>query len=188
MEPGVPRLERTYGWVLVRLTAACPVGALLSKLQRVSQTLLALCPEGEEAGTRRVRVRRFLGIEESSRNWSAAMVLEHLAIVGRHVITLTESLCAGRPSSWVLRSRDVKPTGALTRQETAAAFEAMVRAYVELLRSEGNAIRSPMRHQHPWFGALRIKQWLAFMTLHHMVHVPHIEAIAAAVGVTDTSH
>jgi hypothetical protein len=115
------------------------------------------------------------------------MVLEHLAIVGRQVITLTEALCAGPPSSWVLRTRDVKPTGALTRQETAAAFEAMVRDYVELLRSKGNAIRSPMRHQHPWFGALRIKQWLAFMTLHHMVHVPHIEAIAAALGVTDTS-
>ena len=63
----------------------------------------------------------------------------------------------------------------------------MVRAYVELVRSQGNAISSPMRHQHPWFGALRNKQWLAFMTLHHMVHVPHIQAIAAAVGVTDTS-
>ena len=94
---------------------------------------------------------------------------------------------AWRPALWVLRTRDVKPTGALARQETAAAFEAMVRAYVELVRSEGIAFRSPMRHQHPWFGALRIKQWLAFMTLHHMVHVPHMEAIAAAVGVTDTS-
>jgi hypothetical protein len=83
-----------------------------------------------------VLVQRFAGIEESSRNWSGAMVLEHLAIVGRHVITLTEALCAGRPSSWVLRTRDVKPTGALTRQETAAAFEAMVRAYVELVRSK----------------------------------------------------
>ena len=175
--------------------AMLPVETLLVRFQRVSNTLLALCPEREAAGTRRVLVKRFVGIVESSRNWSGAMVLEHLATggntrhhtVGTHVITLTEALCAGRPSSWVLRTRDVKPTGALTRQETAAAFEAMVRAYVELPRSEGSAIRSSMRHQHPWFGALRIKQWLAFMTLHHMVHVPHIKAIAAAVGITDTS-
>jgi len=184
---GVAFFERAYGWVLVRVVAVLPVETLLVRFQRVSNTLLTLCPEPEAAGTRRVLVRRFAGIEESSRNWSGAMVLEHLTIVGRHVITLTEALCAGRPSSWVLRTRDVKPAGALTRQETAAAFEAMVRAYVELMRSEGDAIRSPVRHQHPWFGALRIKQWLAFMTLHHMVHVPQVEAIAAAVRITDTS-
>jgi len=184
---GVPFFERAYGWVLVRVVAMFPVETLLVRFQRVSNTLLALCPEQEAAGTRQVLVRRFAGIEESSRDWSGAMLLEHLAIVGRHVIALTEALCAGRPSTWVLRTRDVKPAGALTRQESAAAFEAMVRAYVELVRSEGIAFRSPMRHQHPWFGALRIKQWLAFMTLHHMVHVPHMEAIAAAVGVTDTS-
>ena len=186
-QSGVPFFEQAYGWVLVRVVAMLPVKTLLVRFQRVSNTLLTLCPEREVVGTRRVLVQRFTGIEESSRNWSGAMVLEHLAIVGTHVIALTEALCAGRPSSWVLRTRDVKPTGALTRQEAAAAFEAMVRAYVELVHSQGNAISSPMRHQHPWFGALRNKQWLAFMTLHHMVHVPHIQAIAAAVGVTDTS-
>ena len=184
---GVPFFERAYGWVLVRTVAMLPVEALLVRFERVSNHLVARCPEREAAGTRRVLVQRFAGIEESSRNWSGAMVLEHLAIVGRHVITLTEALCEGRSSPWVLRTRDVKPTGALTRREAAVAFEAMVRAYVELVRSEGSAIRSPLRHQHPWFGALRIKQWLAFMTLHHMVHVPHIEAIATAVDVTDTS-
>ena len=183
---GVPFFERAYGWVLVRIVAMLPVEMLLVRFQRVSNTLLVLCPE-LEAGTRRVLVQRFVGIEESSRNWSGAMVLEHLAIVGRHVTALTEALCAGHASSWELQTREVKPAGALTRQETAAAFVAMVRAYVEIVRSKGNAIRSPMRHQHPWFGALRVKQWLAFMTLHHMVHVPHMEAIAAAVGVTDTS-
>jgi hypothetical protein len=172
---GAPFVEWAYGWVLVRVIAMLPVETLLDRFQRVSNTLLALCPEREAAGTRRVLVQRFAGIEEGSRNWSGAMVLEHLTIVGRHVISVTEALCAGRPSSWVLRTRDVKPTGELTKLETVAAFEAMVRAYVELVRSEGNAIRSPMR----------IKQWLAFMTLHHMVHVPHIEAIAAAVGATD---
>jgi len=181
MEPGVPRLERTYGWVLVRLTAACPVGALLSKLQRVSQTLLALCPEGEEAGTRRVRVRRFLGIEESSREWSGAMVLEHLTIVGRHVTDLVPELCAGRPASWVLKTSEVKPTGALTRKESASAFEAMVGEFIQGVREAGDGLRSPARHLHPWFGALRCTQWVAFMTLHHMVHVPHLRAIRAAV-------
>jgi hypothetical protein len=182
-QSGVPFFERAYGWLLVRVVAMLPVERRLVRFQRVSDTLLTLCPEQDEAATRQVLVPRFVGIEQSSRNWSGAMLLEHLAIVGRHVITLTEALCAGRPSSWVLRTSDVKPTGALTRQEAAAAFEAMVRAYVELVRLAGNAIRSPMRHQHPWFGALRVKQWLAFMMLHHMVHVPHLEAISAAVAV-----
>ena len=88
---GVPFFERAYGWVLVRVVAMLPAEPLLARFQRVSDTLVALCPEREAAGTRRVLVRRFAGIEESSRNWSGAMVLEHLAIVGRHVITLTEA-------------------------------------------------------------------------------------------------
>jgi hypothetical protein len=180
-EFGIPRLERTYGWVLVRLTAACPVETLLSKFQRVSGTLLVLCPQEEQTGTRRVRVRRFPGIEESSREWSGAMVLEHLTIVGRRVIELIPDLCAKRASSWVLRTRDVKPTGALTRKESVSAFEAMVREYVQGVSEAGEGLRSPARHPHPWFGALRCKQWVAFMTLHHMVHVPHLRAIRAAV-------
>jgi DinB family protein len=184
---GVPFFERAYGWVLVRVVAMLPVETLLVRFKRVSDTLLADFPGREASGTRRVSVKRFVGIEESSRNWSGAMLLEHLAIVGRQVNALTEALCAGHPSSWVLQTRDVKPTGALTRQEAADAFEAMVRAYVELVRSEAKAFRSPMRHPHPWFGELRVKQWLAFMTLHHMVHVPHMKAISAKVGVTDTS-
>ena len=169
-------LARAVEQSSVRLLVQVPSATVQSR--RINAIRIPVCTTGRPQG---------LGCSPRRRTWSGAMVLEHLATVGTHVITLTAALCAGRPSSWVLRTRDVKPTGALTRQETAAVFEAMVRAYVELLRSEGNAIRSSMRHQHPWFGALRIKQWLAFMTLHHMVHVPHIKAIAAAVGITDTS-
>jgi hypothetical protein len=180
-QSGIPPLEWTYGWLLVRLTAACPLGMVLSKLERVSETLLALCPEGEEAGTCRVRVRRIPGIEESSREWSGAMVLEHLTIVGEHVIELIQDLCAERRSTWVLRTQDVKPTGALTRRASASAFEEMVRDYVRCVREAGDGLRSPARHMHPWFGPLQCKQWVAFMTLHHMVHVPQQRAIRAEV-------
>ena len=62
---GVPFFERAYGWVLVRVVAMLPVETLLVRFQRVSNTLLALCPEREAAGTRRVLVQRFAGIEES---------------------------------------------------------------------------------------------------------------------------
>ena len=181
LEDGIPRLERAYGWVLVRLAATCPVGTLLSKFQRVSGTLVALCPEGEEAGTCRVRVRRVPGIENSSREWSGAMVLEHLTIVGASVTGLIQHLCAGRSSSWVLRTRDVKPTGALTRKESVAAFEVMVGDFIRRVTEAEGGIRSRTLHQHPWFGALRCKQWVAFTTLHHMVHVPHLKAIRTAV-------
>ena len=180
-DAGIPRLERTYGWMLVRLAAACPVGTLLSKFERVSGMLVALCPDGEDAGTCRVRVRRFPGIENNSRDWSGAMVLEHLTIVGRHATELIRELCRGRTSSWVLRTQDVKPNGGITRARSVAEFEAMVGEYVRRVRHAEDGIHSPTRHPHPWFGALRCKQWVAFMTLHHMVHVPHMEAIRAGV-------
>ena len=181
-DTGIPRLERSYGWLLVRLAAACPVGTLLSKFERASGTLVALCPDGEDAGTCRVRVRRFTGIENSSRDWSGAMVLEHLTIVGRQTTELIRELCHGRSSSWVLRTTDVKPEGEITRARSVAGFEDMVGEYVRHVRQAAGGIDSPTRHPHPWFGALRCKQWVAFMTLHHMVHVPHMEAIRAGVN------
>jgi hypothetical protein len=53
---GVPFFERAYGWVLVRVVAMLPVETLLVRFQRVPDTLLALCPAREAAGTRRVLV------------------------------------------------------------------------------------------------------------------------------------
>jgi hypothetical protein len=182
---GVARAQRAYGWVLVRVAAACPIGVVLSKLERVSASLVALCPTGGEAGAelavRRVLVRRMTGIEDSSRFWSGAMVLEHLTIVGVKVKELVTELSQGRPSSWVLRTQDVKPAGVQTRAESVAAFEGMVRDFVACVRGMGRGLSSPTLHQHPWFGPLRCRQWVAFVMLHHMVHVPQMRAIREAV-------
>jgi hypothetical protein len=175
-DAGIPWLERTYGWMLVRLAAACPVGTLLSIRARVGDAGGSL----SDGGRRHVPGGAALGIENSS-GMVRAMVLEHLTIVGRHATELIRELCHGRTSSWVLRTQDVKPKGGITRARSVAGFEAMVGEYVRRVRQAEDRIHSPTRHPHPWFGALRCKQWVAFMTLHHMVHVPHMEAIRAGV-------
>jgi hypothetical protein len=180
---GVPAGERVFGWWLVRVAAACPVGVLLWRLERVSAALVAVCPggeggvEGEEKGTRRVLVPRNMGIEDSSRFWSGAMVLEHLTIVGRAVTALVGDLSRGRGSSWVLRTQDVKPAGGQTRAGAVAAFEGMVREFAGCVRGAGRGLSSRTRHQHPWFGPLRCRQWVAFVPLHHMVHLKQMIAI-----------
>ena len=176
---GLPTFERVYGWCLVRLAAACPVRSILSRFERVSAELVSLCPSGEEAATRQVLIPRVTGIEDSSRFWSGAMVLEHLTIVGRRVTPLLAELAQGRDLPWVQRTQDVKPQGGLKRAQSVSDFESMVRDYLSWSRA--TPLSSRIRHQHPLFGRLNCRQWVAFMTLHHMVHVPHMKAIRAGV-------
>jgi len=164
-----------YGWCLVRLTAALPLRAILSKFERASASLISLCPAGEDEATRQVLIPRVTGIEDSSRFWSGAMVLEHLTIVGRRVTPLLVEIAQGRDLPWVLRTQDVKPRGGLARAQAVSDFKAMARDYLAWARS--TPISSRTRHEHPFFGKLNCRQWVAFMTLHHMVHLPQMKAI-----------
>jgi len=108
------------------------------------------------------------------------MVLEHLTIVGRRVTHLLAEMATGRDLPRVLRTQDVKPQGGLTRAQSVSDFESMVRDYLTRARSTPHSSRA--RHQHPFFGSLSCRQWVAFMTLHHMVHLPQMKAIRAAVA------
>src|SRR5207344_2733691 len=57
----------------------------------------------------RVLIRRIRAIEDSSRNWSVAMTVEHLNIVGNGVRQIIAELRAGRVPERVTRVQDVKP-------------------------------------------------------------------------------
>src|SRR5262245_33569829 len=59
----------------------------------------------------RVLIRRFAGIEDSSRFWSAAMTVEHLNIVGSGIRRIISSLRRGKVPDRVTRVEDVKPRG-----------------------------------------------------------------------------
>jgi len=133
--------------------------------------------------TERVLIRRFPGIEDSSRYWSAAMTVEHLNIVGtgiRHAIAV---LRRGEVPTGPARIEDVKPKGEVEPTTVRAEF-------VQLLADFASVKEPPIprgegpRYTHPWFGLMDAYQWHCLVCVHQGLHRKQIEAIRVGLGVS----
>lgn len=132
---------------------------------------------GDELLRRRVLVPPLVGLEDSSRYDSYAMVLEHLTIVGHAVARIVVDLSHGRRHTVALRPAEVKAQGLAEPTEVVAGYREMLAAFRHAALDAGADRRSPLRHEHPWFGALDAYQWLCFCTLHQVVHLKQARAI-----------
>ena len=130
--------------------------------------------------TERVLIPRVRGMEDSSRNWSAAMTVEHLNIVGRAFLNVIASLRAGNIPARKVSTADVKPRGEETPEETRAKF-------VQLLADSATADKLPPMlpgvgpsYLHPWFGPMEAHRWHALNGIHQGIHRQQLEAIRTA--------
>jgi hypothetical protein len=130
----------------------------------------------------RVLIRKFAGIEDSSRYWSAAMTVEHLNIVGAGIRQTIRSLRRGKVPSRQARIEDVKPQGETAPAEVRSAF-------VRLLADAASAAAEPPMlpsegppYAHPWFGPITGHQWHCLLGIHQGIHRRQIEAIRAGLG------
>ena len=154
----------------------------IQNFDKESKKIQALC-EGfsDEQLTEKHLIKRLQGLEDSSRYWSIAMVLEHLSVVnslmGQVVVALAtnSSALASAPKRG---TADVKPEGIVSASEAKARFEA-VRVEVLTNVSAVDANLNPdKKHSHPWFGPLNARQWLIFLSLHGNIHRRQIIAIS----------
>lgn len=146
--------------------------------QREGQKVLALfdaLPAGRR--TEPVLIPRLRGMEDSSRNWSAAMTVEHLNIVGTAFLGIIASLRAGKVPTGRASTADVKPRGQETPEETRAKF-------VQLLADSAGADQLPPllpgvgpRYGHPWFGPMEAHRWHVLNGIHQGIHRQQLEAI-----------
>ena len=132
---------------------------------------------GNELVRRRVLIPPLVGLEDSSRYDSYAMVLEHLTIVGHAVARIVVDITHGRRHTVALRTAEVKAEGLAAPSEVAAGYREMLAAFRHAALDPGADRRSPLRHDHPFFGALDAYQWLCFATLHQVVHLKQARAI-----------
>lgn len=178
-------------WQVVPVRLTLPVLPLLipprkalAKADAVGRTLVEQVEGlGDRAGER-VLIKPMPFLEDSSRNWSAAMVLEHLAIVGGVVAGVIETLTGGESIPSLLGTADVKPTGTLTPadaigqfREMDGAYQAASRALIDAMRLAKPRAKAP----HPWFGRLDARQWCAFEAIHRKVHLGQVRAIAGGI-------
>ncbi|MFZ2972705.1 MAG: hypothetical protein WA049_08705 [Ferribacterium limneticum] len=176
---GLPTLERWISRTLLQvLRTFLSKDALTRWLRRETETVLALAASLPPAlACLPVIVPRVTGLEDSSRGWSANMVLQHLVIVDTGIRQLAKALADGNSFGRELRIAEVKPE--LTAgAEQHAQLRAAVGDYARLIDRLGD-LRSPLRHAHPWFGQLDLRGWHALAAMHTLAHRRQMQHIVA---------
>jgi hypothetical protein len=127
--------------------------------------------------TRRVLVPPMQGLEDSSRNWSAIMVLEHLLITHEGMKTVLLALSHGKTLDHVVDTAKVKPAGERSPQETLADFKRVAASLTGEIDGSVGDRNAPQRHLHPWLGPLTAHGWHNLMPMHTGIHRRQLQAI-----------
>ncbi|MEA3641402.1 MAG: DinB family protein [Lamprobacter sp.] len=179
---GVSWLERQLLGAGIRAAARFYGKDRLTQLFRQeAERAIALARGLSEAqGRQRVRVERFIGIEDSSRDWSVYMTLEHLVIVNTAIAAILPQLYSGSLVGTQVKIEEVKPVPE-AGPEQIDDLVALVERYSHIVEKLGN-LRAGARLPHPWFGALSAAQWHALAAIHNSTHRRQIERIKQALG------
>ncbi|HMO20532.1 MAG TPA: DinB family protein [Candidatus Melainabacteria bacterium] len=127
--------------------------------------------------TTRALIPRLRGLEDNSRYWSVAMVLEHLAIVGGGIKEAVIDLTRGGTDKKPVTIKDVKPDSKTPPEQCIQSFKAMSESF--LLQIDPGALDNhpEATYPHPWFGPMTARQWYILAGRHQAIHRHQIEQI-----------
>jgi len=168
---GFPLLKRTvsFEWAL-------------EHFEREGRRIVELtAPFDEEALFTRVMVPPLFGLEDNSRYYSVAMVLEHLLIVGNALQNRIPALSRGEKLAQEVRIENYKPYTDIG-PDVVTRYRAFVGYFREKLLEKMDDIYRENRHEHPWFGPLNPKEWMVMGAIHQTVHRRQIEAISKRIS------
>jgi len=171
---GVPAYQRLAGkYVLLPAwRRIAPPRRAPTVLERQGEQLVALAHGwNEELRTRRVLVPPQLGLEDSSRFYSWAMVVEHLTILGDALAAVLVELTHERVPPGAVSTAALKPKGELDAGATLARYHAMLRRFRAAVEAPDARWDSSARYAHPWFGPLGPASWASFGPFHQAIHL-----------------
>lgn len=135
-----------------------------------------------DAGKHPFLIPRVPGTEETSRYWSAYMVLEHMSKVDNVVRGVVGALSRGIQPDVVVEIAAATPTQD-AGPEQVEMLQLAVKRYLAMLSRCGK-IDGAERHPHPWFGSLNAREWHRYAALHHRVHLLQLERILSMLEAT----
>jgi hypothetical protein len=179
---GLPAAELFVARLLVRLRRSTGSrDSFTAKFEAERGKIRALFRGiNEEAGARRVLIARLPGMEDSSRNWSVWMTLDHLRIIHESVSRIIRTLAAGQMPEGQASTAAVKPS--------PAADSAIVPLYetsCDMLLATAAGVpelRTRLRYAHPWFGPLDAFGWYGLAGAHLAIHRGQMERIIAGLA------
>ncbi|BCU77728.1 hypothetical protein llg_24430 [Luteolibacter sp. LG18] len=177
---GLPAVE---GWLarhvifprfVRKTTTAEAVDRFVADGRWIVERVRALEPERQRT---RVRIERLRGMEDSSREWSPLMVVEHLLITGPAMLGAARSLSAGVVPGRAVSTAAVKPKGE-AGAELLEEFGRLLDGYPAAVA----ALTFPTKPKfpHPWFGPLDARRWVVLNAFHQALHRRQLERIVAA--------
>lgn len=125
----------------------------------------------------RVLVPPQRGLEDSSRFWSVAMTLDHMAIVGNGIAGLIVQLSRGTVPDQKVSIAAVKPSPDKPFAESLRAFEEFADKTPALLAQKVENRNSVATLDHPWFGPFTAHQWHWLLAAHQAIHLKQIREI-----------
>lgn len=117
---------------------------------------------------RRILIARAVGLEDSSRHYSAWMVLDHLRIVNDACVVIITSLLREEEINGAASTAAVKPDPSADFS-VETRYEASCKRVIETLQSAGDLKTRP-RFSHPWFGPLDAHGWASMVSMHMGIH------------------
>jgi len=129
-----------------------------------------------EQFTRRVLVPPMAGIEDSSRFWSASMVVEHVVIVGRSISKILVFLSHSQVPPFGMDVAAVKP-GGKRGPAVMADFRELLAEYPKLVRTDLPRPADAPSFAHPWLGPMDIHRWHCLAAVHLRLHRRQIAMI-----------
>ena len=179
---GLPRIELAIARSL--FSRKCRMGtrdgfvARFTHERTAIQELVASCQESKRG--ERILIARLRGLEDSSRNWSVWMTLDHLRITNEAFAHIVTELAEGRIPEGEASTAAVKPT-ALQTAAVEADFERSCDGVLAAVAA-APLLKTANRFSHPWFGPLDAFGWLALSSLHLGIHRAQIADILKGMG------
>ena len=142
------------------------------------RVLVDSCPETKRG--EQVLITRLRGLEDSSRNWSVWMTLDHLRITNTALTRVITALTHGRVPPGKASTASVKPSASVTAV-VEADFERSCDGVLAAI-TEASDLKSKVRFAHPWFGPLDAFGWAAMAGTHMGIHRAQIQSILLGLG------
>ena len=116
------------------------------------------------------------GLEDNSRYYSVAMVLEHLLVVGTALQNRIPMLSQGKILDQEIKIEDYKPYMEID-DTIIDEYETFLHGFRKEVEENIDDIYLDNRHEHPWFGELKAKDWAVMGAIHQVVHRRQVEVI-----------
>ncbi len=174
---GLPRVELFVGRILFFIGARFgSKHRFLARFDRERSLIRNLIGKHSavELSTQ-VLIRRPAGLEDSSRQWSAYMTLDHLRIVHLEMARVLQALSREEFPEGVVSTAAVKPSINVTDrvvEEYESSCDKLVNTVNGIER-----FHTRTRHLHPWFGSMDAHQWVALASGHMAIHRVQISRI-----------